>query len=84
MGKKPVVALVGLVWAGMALTGCGESCRNCRNKYKETSTFQTRNTTKDPNAPAPTIADVKSGQSVLVGGAKTPDLTAKNVLVRAG
>jgi hypothetical protein len=40
--------------------------------------------TKDPNAPAPTIADVKSGQSVLVGGAKTPDLTAKNVLVRAG
>jgi hypothetical protein len=40
--------------------------------------------TKDPNAAKPTIADVKSGQTVLVGGAKTPDLTAKNVLVRAG
>lgn len=40
--------------------------------------------TKDTNAAKPTIADVKSGQTVLVGGAKTPDLTAKNVLVRAG
>jgi hypothetical protein len=40
--------------------------------------------TKDPKAAKPTIADVKSGQTVLVGGAKTPDLTAKNVLVRAG
>ncbi|MEP6630575.1 MAG: hypothetical protein ABJA89_08895 [Lapillicoccus sp.] len=40
--------------------------------------------TKDPNAAKPTIADVKTGQTVLVGGAKTPDLTAKNVLVRAG
>ena len=30
------------------------------------------------------IADVKTGQTVLVGGAKTPDLTAKNVVVRAG
>jgi hypothetical protein len=40
--------------------------------------------TKDPNAAKPTIADVKSGETVLVGGAKTPDLTAKNVLVRAG
>ena len=40
--------------------------------------------TKDPNAAKPTIADVKTGQTVLVGGAKTPDLTAKNVVVRAG
>ena len=40
--------------------------------------------TKDPNAVKPTIADVKTGQPVLVGGAKTPDLTAKNVVVRAG
>ena len=31
----------------------------------------------------PTIADVKQGQTVLVGGAKTPGLTANNVLVRA-
>jgi hypothetical protein len=31
----------------------------------------------------PTIADVKQGQTVLVGGEKSPDLTAKNILVRA-
>jgi hypothetical protein len=31
----------------------------------------------------PTIADVKQGQTVLVGGAKTPGLTANNILVRA-
>jgi hypothetical protein len=31
----------------------------------------------------PTIADLKTGQTVLVGGVKTPDLTARNVLVRA-
>ena len=30
----------------------------------------------------PTIADVKTGQTVLVGGEKSPDLTAKNILVR--
>jgi hypothetical protein len=32
---------------------------------------------------APTIADVKPGQTVLVGGEKSPDLTAKNIFVRA-
>jgi len=31
----------------------------------------------------PTIADVKTGQTVLVGGEKSPDLTAKNILARA-
>jgi hypothetical protein len=30
----------------------------------------------------PTIADLKTGQTVLVGGEKTPDLTARNILVR--
>ena len=30
----------------------------------------------------PTIADLKTGQTVLVGGEKTPDLTAGNILVR--
>jgi hypothetical protein len=38
MGKKPVVALVGLVWAGMALVGC-ENCKNCRQKFNTTPTF---------------------------------------------
>ena len=31
----------------------------------------------------PTIADVKTGQTVLVGGEKSPDLTAKNIVARA-
>ena len=30
----------------------------------------------------PTIADVKTGQTVLVGGEKSPDLTAKNIVAR--
>ena len=30
----------------------------------------------------PTIAHVKTGQTVLVGGDKSPDLTAKNIVVR--
>ena len=32
----------------------------------------------------PTIADVKTGQTVMVAGTKAPDLTAQHVLVRAG
>ena len=32
----------------------------------------------------PTIADVKTGESVLVAGSKAPDLTAQHVLVQAG
>jgi hypothetical protein len=40
---------------------------------------------KGASAPATrTIADVKTGQTVLVGGVKSPELTAKNVLVSAG
>ena len=31
----------------------------------------------------PTIADIKTGQTVLVGGEKSPDLTAKNIVARA-
>jgi hypothetical protein len=40
---------------------------------------------KGGTAPAsPTIADIKTGQMVLVGGEKSPDLAAKNVVARAG
>jgi hypothetical protein len=38
MGKKPVVAIVGLIWAGMALVGC-ENCKNCRQKFTPAPTF---------------------------------------------
>jgi hypothetical protein len=37
-----------------------------------------------PAGTKPTIADVRTGQTVLVGGAKAPDLSAATVLVRAG
>jgi hypothetical protein len=30
----------------------------------------------------PTIADIKAGQTVLVGGQKSPDLTARNIVAR--
>ena len=31
----------------------------------------------------PTIADITTGQTVLVGGEKSPDLTATNIVARA-
>jgi hypothetical protein len=52
MGKKPLVGLIGLVCAGMALTGCGESCRKeARDKYNATPSFPTRNTPADKSVP---------------------------------
>ncbi|MEP6648944.1 MAG: hypothetical protein ABJA74_03405 [Lapillicoccus sp.] len=44
----------------------------------------TATATATPTTPTtPTIADIKNGQTVLVGGEKSPDLTAKNVVARA-
>lgn len=42
-----------------------------------------RHTKGSTSTTTPTFADVKTGQTVLVGGAKSPDLTAKNVVLRA-
>jgi hypothetical protein len=39
--------------------------------------------TKGSTSTTPTIADIKTGQTVLVGGEKSPDLTAKNIVARA-
>jgi len=50
----------------------------------QTTVHQRKTKGATAGATTPTIADVKTGQTVLVGGAKSPDLTAKNVLVRAG
>jgi hypothetical protein len=68
MGKKPVVGLIGLVWAGIALTGagCGECCRNCRNKYNASPTFQTRT---DTNSVA------TKGTPVMVGDTRPATAT---------
>lgn len=41
-----------------------------------------RHTKGSTSTTTPTIADVKTGQTVLVGGGKSPDLTAKNVALR--
>jgi hypothetical protein len=57
MGKKPVVGLIGLCWAGIALAGCAGCCNSCRNKdttpspYKATPAFSTtKGTTTTPSA----------------------------------
>ena len=39
--------------------------------------------TKGSTTTTPTIADIKTGQTVLVGGERSPDLTAKNIVARA-
>lgn len=58
MGKKPVVGLIGLVWAGIALTGCGECCRNnnTRNTYNPRPLVQT----KEVAGPKGPVSDAKA------------------------
>ena len=68
MGKKPVVGLVGLVWAGIALTGCGECCRNTRNTYNPRPQWQM----KEGAAPKAPVNDGK-GVSMDVPPAKPPE-----------
>src|SRR5215207_3830018 len=46
-------------------------------------TADTRVRQRPKGAKTPTIADIRTGQTVLVGGAKSPDLTAKNIVARA-
>jgi hypothetical protein len=69
MGKKPVVGLIGLVWVGMALTGC-DCCRN-RNKYN-TPTFpptnNTRTTSADKGAPGGPQGNLTSGGPTNTAG----------------
>jgi hypothetical protein len=50
MGKKPVVGLIGLVWAGIALTGCGECCHNNRNKFNPTPKLPAKSQPGDSSA----------------------------------
>jgi hypothetical protein len=40
MGKKPVVGLIGALWVGVTLTGCGECCRGTDgSKFSPKGTF---------------------------------------------
>lgn len=88
MGKKPVVAMFGLVWAGIALTGCGKCCQNCHNKYDPPPTFSSRANTPAATSGTPTmIGDTRSGGAAVptnkltepaesTGFAATPPSTA--------
>lgn len=76
MGKKPVFALVGLVWAGIALTGCGECSRsNCRNKYNNTPTYPTQAAAATPgmlgDARDPGAGSVTAGSATAAASAAT-------------
>src|SRR5262245_39796636 len=69
MGKKPVIGLISLVWAGIALTGCGECCRgNRRQSYNPAATFPTGSpTAKSSTTPTPAML----GDARPTGGAST-------------
>src|SRR5262245_40109537 len=71
MGKKPVVGLIGLVWAGIALTGCGQCCRNnnTRNTYEPKPSWQT----KEGVAPQAPVADKGAGMDLPQ--AKPPEVS---------
>lgn len=58
MGKKPVVAMFGLVWVGMALTGCGKCCQKCTDcqpKYNASPTYS-----RNASAATPAVAEGKA------------------------
>jgi hypothetical protein len=76
MGKKPVFGMIGLVWAGMALTGCGtcSNCRNTPNKYNATPAFQTRNTKTDAAATPTMVGDAKQAPAPDAGAARMTDV----------
>ncbi|MFO0843904.1 MAG: hypothetical protein U0797_16160 [Gemmataceae bacterium] len=83
MGKKPVVTMIGLVWAGIALTGCGDCCKNCRNKNCGAPAVAPRNAAATPPmvgearpatgvaAPLPPKIDTASA---IQGGSTTPTI----------
>ncbi len=80
MGKKPVLAMIGLVWAGIALTGCGtcgSCCRNCpNNKYNATPAFGARNTKTDAEATPTMIGEAKPAVTPEAGAARMTETPA--------
>ena len=75
MGKKPLVAIVGLIWAGMALVGC-ENCKNCQNKFKAPPTYPMKvDTVQQPGlAPLPVATLPAVGAAGKAETAKTADI----------
>ena len=77
MGKKPVVMIVGLIWAGMVLVGC-ENCKNCRNKFNATPAFPAK-TKQDETTSVPqeSTPPVKSALMPPVGDARKTESMPK-------
>jgi hypothetical protein len=76
MGKKPVFGLLGLIWAGVALTGCGQCCRNCNdNKFNSKPVFGSRTTAAGSTAPTTPnmIGDGRPTGSAPIQPARGPD-----------
>ena len=87
MGKTPVVAIVGLIWAGMALVGC-ENCKNCRPKYNPAPTFGPKSDAPDkaiiaPEGPPPAAvgAAVKAETPKVAEAPKSTNVVSESPAV---
>jgi hypothetical protein len=56
MGKKPFIALFGLIGACVALTGCGKCCQDCHQRYQHPPTFASKPAPK-PDVSSPMVSD---------------------------
>ena len=74
MGKKPVVVVVGLIWAGMVLVGC-ENCKNCRKKFEPAPTFgaKAEPVVKQDTMPAPSVVTPPVGAAAKADTGKAVD-----------
>jgi hypothetical protein len=78
MGKKPVATLIGLVWAGIALTGCGDCCKNCRNKNCGAPAVASRNTSTTGGAGMATPTMIGDTKPVPGATTTTPESRLDN------
>ena len=75
MGKKPVVVVVGLIWAGMVLVGC-ENCKNCRKKYDPAPAFGAKAdapVAKHDATPTPSVVMPTTGAAAKADTTKAVD-----------
>ncbi len=81
MGKKPVVVIVGLIWAGMVLVGC-ENCKNCRQKYNPSPAFPAKIAQPGLDEGKPPV--LMPGGTPAVGDARKTETTPKAADIPAG
>jgi hypothetical protein len=82
MGKKPLLGIFGLFWAGVALTGAAcDCCRNNNNKYRPEPSWPVSGPKGQPPAGGASVTpvggaqakDQGTGQTILpTGGRMTP------------